>query len=238
MKIDRARFLVLTSTLAAGCGPAGAPTSPTNNAANTANTGEVDAGPVTPTTSTSEGGMIGKLPTGEGSYPTGEGTYPTGEGYYPTGEGGGGYMAPPKKPTPAPICGVNELAGKPGSCASLKIDKSCAPFPFVNSACSDALKYYKPKIAERAVSCIHSRTPKQLCDAMSVYDCKDYALHTACPDASSDASCAAIQQSCKTTTLTECRTYLSGMNDLGRAEMVKCMAQNCSWGLYSCAEGL
>jgi hypothetical protein len=38
--------------------------------------------------------------------------------------------------------------------------------------------------------------------------------------------------------MNDCIGYLSGMNAVGRSEMVKCMKTDCSYGLYSCAEGL
>lgn len=160
----------------------------------------------------------------------------------PTSEGGGYYPPPVKPPTPpfnASICGGDDV-GTPGSCGGLKFDKSCAPFPFVTEACDDAIKYYKPKIAERAVACIQKQSPKKLCDAMSTYHCKDVALRSACIDPSADASCNAIIAKCPSTSMSECRGYLSGMNDSGRAEMIKCMTgpSGCSWGLYSCTEGL
>ena len=185
----------------------------------------------------------GKPPTWGNGPSSGSGTWPT-SGGWPVAEGnpaGEGYSPPSngkKKPSPKPQCGVDESVGNPGNCKTLNIDKSCAPFPFINEACADSAKFMKPKIAERAVACIRTKAPKQLCDAMSVYDCKDDALHTACPDPSADADCGAIQQSCKKTSMAECRTYLSGMNALGRSEMVKCMKSDCSWGLYSCSEGL
>lgn len=242
MQIDRNRFLFLAGVIASGCGPRQpASEAKVASTADTTTTSGVDGGVPVPTETAPSANStwpVGNPPTsgtassggGVGAWPASEG-YPTEEGYpVPTSSG--------KKKAPKPQCGVDESVGNPGNCQSLNIDKSCAPFPFINSACADSAKFMKPKIAERAVACIRTRSPKQLCDAMSVYDCKDDALHTACPDPSADADCAAIQQACKKTSLGECRTYLSGLNALGRSEMVKCMKSNCSWGLYSCSEGL
>jgi hypothetical protein len=186
-------------------------------------------------TPTGEGGSVGS-PSSEGYWPA-----PVGEGYgSPVGEGYSGPVYSPsqkKPPFNAIACGGDD-AGKPGSCSSVTVDKSCAPFPFVNSACSDAITYYKPRVAERAVSCIRSRSPMQLCDAMSVYDCKDVALRGACRDTTTVPDCQVIVASCPKTKMNECIGYLSGMNGLGRSEMVKCMKSDCTYGLYSCAEGL
>ncbi|MGZ3448869.1 MAG: hypothetical protein ACXVEF_04680 [Polyangiales bacterium] len=225
MQVDRATFLALASAIAS-CAPAPA-TAPA-------------APPPAPVTSAEPPPVVGE-PQQNTPLVT---TPPTVEGYWPpqpTSEGGY-YPPPPKLPTPpfnASACSGDDI-GSPGSCAGLKFDKSCAPFPFVTEACNDAIKFYKPKIAERAVSCIQKQSPKKLCDAMNTYHCKDVALRSACIDPSADASCNAILAKCPATSMAECRGYLSGMNDTGRAEMVKCMAgpNGCSWGLYSCTEGL
>jgi hypothetical protein len=172
-----------------------------------------------------------------------------GAGSWPPGEGYGGPAAegsvpmpppPPKTPTPKPVCGVDEMVGAPGSCSSLVIHKSCSPFPFIHEACADSSRYFKPKIAERAVACIRKKSPLQLCDALHVYKCKDDALHTACADPSADGDCATITQGCPSVSFDQCRVYLSGMNAAGRAAMVKCLtsANGCGWGVYSCSEGL
>ncbi len=259
LTIDRTRFLFFVGAIAAGCSPrneatsppggalastSASPTTTSMGASTTSTTGTSAIG--TPATSTPPTTTNWPKPTGDGYGPPKEGSWPTptAEGYWPggggpVGEGGGAWAPPPKKkPSPTPICGIDENVGKPGSCTTLKIDKSCSPFPFINGACSDAVRFYKPKIAERAVTCIRSKSPLQLCDALHVYDCKDDALHTACPDPGADPYCGVITQSCKGVSPVECRTYLSGMNALGRNEMVKCMQQNCGFGLYSCSEGL
>jgi hypothetical protein len=252
MQIERARFLVLVSTIAAACGPR----HPANDApiatagADAGTTSGVEGGVPIPATVNATTTSTSPWPASEGKPPVwgngpsneGAGTWPAGN--WPAAEGypaGEGYVPPvtgKKKKPPSPQCGVDENVGTPGNCQALKIDKSCAPFPFINAACADSAKFMKPKIAERAVACIRTKSPMQLCDAMSVYDCKDDALHTACPDPSSDGDCATIRKACPKTTASECRTYLSGLNALGRGEMVKCMKTDCTYGLYSCSEGL
>jgi hypothetical protein len=221
MQIDRATFLALASAIAS-CTPAPSPANP----------------PPAPVASADPPPVIGDPQHTQTNPPAVEVEAPP----PPTSEGGGYYPPPPKPPTPpfnASVCSGDDM-GSPGSCAGLKFDKSCAPFPFVTEACNDAIKYYKPKIAERAVACIQKQSPKKLCDALSTYHCKDVALRSACIDPSADSSCNAIVAKCPQTSMSECRGYLSGMNDIGRGEMIKCMTgpNGCSWGLYSCTEGL
>ncbi len=161
-------------------------------------------------------------------------------GIAPTQEGGGVYTPPPhksSKPFNTTSCTTDDV-GQPASCAGLKFDKSCNPFPFVVEACNDARKYYKPKIAERAVACIRHKSPQQLCDAMHTYDCKDEALRSACVDGTTNQVCGQIVQSCPGIAMAECRGYLSGMSDVGRAAMLTCMKSDCTYGLYSCTESL
>ena len=251
MHIDRSRFFFLVTAIASGCGPRQQATEvPVASSSDAGTTSGTEGGvPLPEATATAPTGTS-PWPASEGKPPTwgntpsseGVGTWP--QGGWPASEGypaGEGYVPPVssgKKKSPKPVCGVDENVGNPGNCQALNIDKSCAPFPFINSACADSAKFMKPKIAERAIACIRTKSPKQLCDAMSVYDCKDDALHTACPDPSADADCATIMKACKKTSLAECRTYLSGLNAAGRGEMVSCMKSDCSWGLYSCSEGL
>jgi hypothetical protein len=249
MRIDRTRFLLLASTIAAGCGPrrgtetpvqavadpdAGAPATPPPVATATpeaVGTPWVAAKPAP----AMEGGGWTPPPSGEGYYPG-----PSAEGY-PSSEGSGG-PSPTLKGMGVPVsswtCSGSDDVGKPAYCA-IKVPKSCAPFPFVHSSCNGARKYFKPKIAERAVSCMHKLTPNAVCSAMT-YDCRDAAMRSACPDTQADLECQAIAKKCPKMSLTECRMYMNGLNNAGRAEVIKCMTSStgCGYGIYSCTEGL
>jgi len=246
MHLDRSRFLFLVGAIAGGaCGPRVQP----QNGSSAGGDGVAGPPPMPSSTSTSIAAVPtitpGGDPTLEGESNAGTpstegvGTYPAAEGYVsPVGEGYVGPVYTPggkKRPFNVSTCSGEDV-GKPLGCSTLKIDKSCAPFPFINEACADAVKYYKGRVAERAVSCIRSKKPIDLCDAMNVYDCKDEALHGACRDSTAVPDCKAIVSACPSTPMSECVGYLSGMNALGRSEMVKCM-KGCN-DLYSCTEGL
>ena len=245
MQIDRTSFLLLATAIAASCAPAAGP-APTTAAAGTttAPSTSATAPPAATTAGSADKGYWPTHPVSEGGMgpgPVNEGGYWPGPSGGPTSEGG--YTPPTTTKPPPPFNSAacsGDASGTPGSCSALKFDKSCAPFPFVNDACNDAIKYYKPKIAERAVACIGKQSPKKLCDAMNTYNCKDSALRSACADSGADAQCLQILGACKGTSMSECRGYLSGMNDVGRAAMVKCMTakSGCSYGLYSCTESL
>jgi len=239
MQVDRTSFLVLASALAASCAPRHQ-----GETAPVVSEGPAPVASPAPTATAEPAPTIGTPQKGWWPTPAAEGTPPpSAEGYWPTPVGEGGYVPPvstaPPKPFNASACSSDDV-GTPGTCAGLKFHKSCDPFPFVTGACNDAIKFYKPKIAERAVACIQKIGSKQLCDALTTYKCKDDALRGACSDSSADTSCMQILNSCKGTSMKECRGYLSGMNDVGRAAMVKCMSNKdyCGYGLYSCTESL
>lgn len=258
MRVDRSRFLLLASTIAAGCGPrtegprapaaVAAPAAPATAAtmaageASPPGTGKHYPPPI------AEGGASWPGPVDEG--PAAEGYWPStaeGGGYWPGGPAGEGASTDEGGPLPTlkgmgiPVsswtCNGADDVGKPSYCA-VKVPKSCAPFPFVHSSCNGARKFFKPKIAERAVSCMNKLGPDAVCAAMT-YECKDAALRSACPDPTADADCQAIATACPKSSLTECRRYLSGLNASGRARVVDCMKGNgCGYGVYSCVEGL
>ena len=216
MQIDRTKFLFLASALTASCTIVERPAPQNSGVAATPNTtpAETTATPTTTTAST---------------------VAPHVESITPVSEGRAG---PDGKLTPFNAGTCNDDVGSPQSCANLGFDKSCDPFPFVTNSCNAAVSNYKAHVAEKAVTCIHKTSGKKLCDAMNTYRCKDEALHAACVDPAADAPCQQIVSVCKNTNMTECRGYLSGMNAKGRAEMVKCMQNNCKYTMYACTEGI
>ncbi len=151
--------------------------------------------------------------------------------------GGCGFVNPANVTRPKAAC--NEAVGTPGACA---IMQRCATGdqPFSRQRCEDYKKFFKPKVAERAVACMIKLSRTAVCDACNAYRCGDEALKTSCPDTSAEPSCNQIVGKCKSVTKTDCMLYLSGMNAVGRAKMVTCMStpSSCRFGLYSCAEGL
>jgi hypothetical protein len=132
----------------------------------------------------------------------------------------------------------NDDTGEPGDCAVVSSAESCGLYDFQAGNCDSASLYMKPGIAAKFVACIVGQSQAELCDAMNTYGCKDAALKTACPDPTVDSLCNEIVVMCPDdATLTDCRTYLSGLNTAGRDSMYSCMESGC-YGLYSCAEGL
>ena len=242
MKIDRAQFFLFVSAIA-GCGaPSSASTPSTARSAATGSTTSASPASATATPTTAPTGATTAIATAP-THASAEGhdapVYPSSEGDPPSG---GPVMSKSKwTSSAAPTCAAaDDAVGQPKTCTALKIDKSCAPFPFLNGECVAATQNFKPRVAETATDCIRSISPIALCDAMHTYDCLDAALMRGCPDPTADAACKRMTQVCPQAKLSDCRRYLSGMNATGRDAMVKCMSDPdyCSYGLHSCVEGL
>jgi hypothetical protein len=123
--------------------------------------------------------------------------------------------------------------GSPGDCR--KAD--CRRLPFICEHCEEYRRFFKPKIAERAVACVVAQSGAQLGDGCRTYQCGDEALGGACLDTAADPTCAVVARSCSTS-VDECRGMLSGMNDAGRQKILACAQAGCRFGLWSCVEGL
>jgi hypothetical protein len=128
--------------------------------------------------------------------------------------------------------------GNPALCVNMMSPVGCGSFPFPRTKCDAFRAAFKPRVAERAVACALRLGGREVCDACNTYRCGYEALMSACPDPTADATCQTILASCKQLTMADCRAYLSGMNAVGRQKMVQCVTQHCSYGFYSCAEGI
>jgi hypothetical protein len=149
--------------------------------------------------------------------------------------GGCGFVLPATVVRPSGTC--SDAAGTPASCASMQRCKD-GDFPFTREKCEAYRRLFKPKIAERAIACLVKLTRASVCDACNTYRCGDFALKGSCPDPSVDATCDQIARTCRSVTRTDCALYLSGMNAEGRKKVAACLARSCSFGIYSCSEGL
>jgi hypothetical protein len=170
----------------------------------------------------------------EGYAPSAEGyVAPSAEGYVPpTTEGGAssdGAMCRAKAIARPTTC--DDARGSPGDCR-----KAMCSMGFICDQCEAYKRYFKPKIAERAVACVVRQSAAQSRDGCRTYQCGDEALKSACIDSTADAECKSIAKTCKVS-LDECRGMLSGMNAAGRAKVATCAAK-CPYGLWSCVEGI
>jgi hypothetical protein len=122
----------------------------------------------------------------------------------------------------------DDSVGSPAACDGLATD--CLEY------CQGAHAYLKPGVAEVAVQCLADSADCVL----DGYGCLADALAAACPDASADADCATVASDCGDPDPggVACDDVLPGLNDEGRAAVLECTAADCSFGVYSCAEGV
>jgi hypothetical protein len=147
-------------------------------------------------------------------------------------------------PSTQPPAACDDMAGHPAECppAPYPADEGvCAPI--ATKRCEDFKSSMKPRVAERAVSCILALNPAQRCDRARVNLCGHAALMSACePTKSADTGaedlgnlCRSIVGSCSSATFRDCEATLAGMTAAGRDRMLRCMGAHCSdKGLLGC----
>ena len=253
MKIDRTLFLVLTGTLAAvACGT----TPPPQTAATTPSATPIDASvPIATATASAppmatESAAPSAAPSASAP-PVVASTSPA-----------------PVAPSPPLVFGdpnvVKPIGGERG-CGKGKrhyddtrtsCDDTTVPMPdcntiemgyassevcpgpvFAKRRCAVATTNFKPAVAQAVHACLGKTTGKY-CNSCNMFQCNYNALQGACPDPGSDAACDKIAKSCSGFDRTHCRSYLSGMSDHGRENMVKCMTESCGKGFLTCLQNL
>jgi hypothetical protein len=160
---------------------------------------------------------------------------------------------------PPPMC--DDSVGAPADCPAIGPSDEGMCSNVAAKRCSDFKLAFKPKVAQAAVSCLRALKPNEMCDPARVNLCGHTALMAACPDVSTlpaqtgsatdtgsaaaaipspaSSACDSIIKGCASVALApttaDCRQTLSGMTDVGRANMVECMAAHCGdKGLLGC----
>jgi hypothetical protein len=159
-----------------------------------------------------EGGMVGGGQGGQA------GEAPTGAG----GEGG------------TPAC--DDSVGTPGDCTALD-ETDCS---WERSYCVAAGMYLDPKVAQKATTCM-LEDASCLTSGIDPYACVRTALEAACFDLENDAFCTEAVEMCspaETINLADCHALVDGLNPDGFALVSSCVEDGCSFGLWSCVEGV
>lgn len=165
----------------------------------------------------------------------------------PTGLPSAILLTPPAVVLAAPPAAPCEDAvGVPGACPppGYSADEGgCGALP--TKRCNEFKQAMKPKVAERAVSCLNALTPAERCDPIRLNLCGHLALMSACQEPqetgkeAAGATAASLTRVCQTVidecataplgpTLRDCRATLSGMSELGQNRMVSCMKTHCT----------
>jgi hypothetical protein len=184
-------------------------------------------------------GQAGEGPAGAGGTGgddgTGQGGSYGGSDYFPGGNGGEGNEA-----GSGPTC--DEGATWSVSCEGLNASVCVGIETFLNDECAIAAQVFKGYVVDSVRSCMIGLSDAALCDSTNTYACVQQGLLASCPDAGVEDDCADILSSCEGGSVSskDCSTYLSGMTEAGRAQMVACINASApaSCDLWSCAEGL
>jgi hypothetical protein len=157
---------------------------------------------------------------------------------------------------PPPACDDN--VGTPADCPAVGPSDEGMAVNIAAKRCADFKLAFKPKVAQAAVACLRQLKPNEMFDAARVNLCGHTALMAACPEPTPSAqtgtgsaldtpptpspvsqACDNIIKSCAGVPLApsvaDCRQTLSGLSDMGRANMTECMIAHCGdKGLLGC----
>lgn len=260
MKLNRARALFLVGTIAAvactvedgddnGDGGAGGDDSggssgkggsagsagkggSAGSSAGTAGSGGTEAGAAGAAGNPGEGGDGGVGPSPGGAPGAGgaaEGGA-SGDNWGGSGNEGGAGAAP----------SCDEESTWSVSCEGLNASACEGIQTFLEDQCGMSSVLFKGYVSDSVRSCMIALSDSALCDATNTYSCIQEGLLGSCPDAGVEDDCAEIASSCAegVINLAECSTYLSGMTEAGRTQVVSCVADGGTCDLWTCIEGL
>jgi hypothetical protein len=121
----------------------------------------------------------------------------------------------------------DDSVGAPAACTTVTGD--CEPY------CNAAHANLKPAVAEAAVACL---VLDQASGCYGGYDCIKQALAAACPDPATQSDCATVGTECSEPGDPSCEDVLDGLTTAARAEVMTCVNDGCSFGVWSCTEGV
>lgn len=137
----------------------------------------------------------------------------------------------PSAPTPDELCAELEKTYGGMTCSSEGMGGPPLDLP---KTCRRYAKSFRPEVAKRAIECLERLDSWVVCgqDRCSVFGCAVYALEQAPLDPSTEPTCAQAEQSCSGIA-SACNRYLAGMNDAARANVSRCLADQCN-GVFAC----
>lgn len=216
MQIDRSKFLLLTASIAgAGCG---------SNSSSSSGGAVVVAAPVVTLPDSS--------PPGTNAAATG-GASKSGQTSGNTSDEEALAAADRTPGAAAESTSMCDEGGPaPTGCSKLRAPSSqCESFSETKSMCSKLARGLKPKIAEKAVDCLVSKSSKQaICVFGVANDCGAAAIQkAACIDPSTQAECSTLVHNCGgRLNLRDCQSLMSAVVTGNRRNMIACMREGCS----------
>ncbi len=126
-----------------------------------------------------------------------------------------------------PACNLQQPTG----------EKTCFMFVAVEMMCKEGAKVFKPKVAEKLVTCLNAGSgTAAMCKIETAVDCVKDSIALACPVKTAPANCKAIMDKCPAETgplktfwnRQMCGQVLSALTDANRKTIVACMKKKCS----------
>jgi hypothetical protein len=212
MRIDRTRFLALTAALAA-CNSAPPPTTPGGTLEIPATVTQVDPPDASAPAPTSSGPVFARHDAG----------------------------APIAEGEPTDACTATNAQGTPADCTQIKRPSApqCESFDDTVEECTDASRFLKPAVAEKATKCILAKSgTRALCQFGVAQQCVSQAFRSSCVDPANAKECREISQRCAsagsrtsaTVTTSECQGALSAVAAKHRPALLSCMNEGCNAG--------
>lgn len=216
MRIDRSRFLFLTSAIAAGAGACTPRETMPVNIAATPDEAKPDASAPLALTGAADASAGPVVPAPSATTPT---TVASGS------------SCPDS----------DNMVGTPGNCGLLKAPgPQCESFADTKAECGRLAKSLKPKLAQRAVDCFLSKSGlRTVCDFQLPETCAMEAVAEACIDPSVGSACDSILNNCPAPggrgrrgssglSRDECMRALSAVTPRNRSSVISCVAESCS----------
>jgi len=125
----------------------------------------------------------------------------------------------------------DDSGAAPKSCAPLKAPgPQCESFSDTKNMCGKLSRGLRPRVAEKAVDCLLSKSGKQaICDFRAASECALAAVHKACIEPSTQAACSNVVRACSgRLTMNDCQSLLSAVADKHRRAMLSCVTEGCS----------
>lgn len=213
MQIDRARFLLLTASLA-GSGCSANPQTSGNVAPTPTPSGPELVVPETGDTTTDE---VPEQTTT--SVATSD---------------------PPPQPTQTPPTGAcdNDTGTVPACSISAPPGPFCEGLSDAKATCKGYKNILRAGVAAKAVACLNAASgTADICDYSKLETCTSAAIRAACVQPSTFSACSPVVAQCSGSswsklTMNDCQGLLSAVKDGKRQSMITCMVEGCS--LESC----
>jgi hypothetical protein len=208
MHIDRARFLLITASLAGG---------------GCSSTTQPAALPMPEPTATSSEVVVPETPEPDETAVAVATAAPR-----PTAVA----TAEPVEPASGPC--DNDTATVPACALRAPPGPSCESFSDTVASCKSFKSGLRGAVAAKAVACLNAASGKQsVCDYTKAETCAVSAIRSACIQPSTFNACSPLVSACAGSsysklTMQDCQTLLSAVKDGKRAAMITCMTEGCS----------